>query len=177
MRRYVDRAKLEQFMHHIGARATSPGVVYLVGGATALLLGFREQTVDIDIKLDPEPGGIFHAIAELKERLGINVELAAPDQFIPPLPGWRDRSPLIRSDGPVQFRHYDFYSQALAKIERGHDLDLTDAASLVEAGKVDLSELIHLAKLIQSDLVRYPAINVEDFERQLLAFAGDRAKA
>src|SRR5438552_473799 len=95
MRHYVDRKKLEEFMRRLGRRATTPGTVYICGGSTALLLGFRSQTVDIDIKLDPEPGGVFEAIAELKESLGINVELASPDQFIPPLPGWRERSPLI----------------------------------------------------------------------------------
>ena len=64
MRGFLDREKLEAFMQAIGHRATTPGVVYLTGGATALLLGIREQTVDVDIKLDPEPGGVFQAIAE-----------------------------------------------------------------------------------------------------------------
>jgi hypothetical protein len=29
------------------------------------------------------------------ERLGFNVELASPPDFIPELPGWRERSPLV----------------------------------------------------------------------------------
>src|SRR5438270_9677044 len=95
MRRQVDRTNLERFMEELGKRASSRGTVYLTGGSTALLLGFRDQTVDIDIKLDPEPKGAFQAIAELKETLGINVELASPDQFIPPLPGWKERSQWI----------------------------------------------------------------------------------
>src|ERR1051325_4804685 len=95
MRRNVTSAKLEEFMQRLGRGAKSGGVVYITGGATALMLGMREQTVDIDIKLDPEPKGAFEAIAELKDSLEVNVELASPDQFIPPLPGWKERSPLI----------------------------------------------------------------------------------
>ena len=71
-------------MEEIAGAASSPGKVYLTGGATALLLGFREQTIDIDVKFDPEPSGVFPAIAALKERLDVNVELASPDDFIPP---------------------------------------------------------------------------------------------
>ena len=96
------------------------GRIYLVGGASAVLLGWRAMTVDVDLKLDPEPIGAFEAIAELKDSLDINIELAAPDQFIPALPGWRERSPFVARHGRVAFHHYDFYGQALGKIERGH---------------------------------------------------------
>ena len=105
----------------------TPGKVYLTGGATALLLGFRDQTIDIDIKLDPEPEGVFEAIARLKDRLDINVELASPDDFIPPAAGWREYSRHVASIGRLEFFHYDFALQALAKVERGHAQDLGDA--------------------------------------------------
>jgi len=62
------------------------------------------------------------------------VELASPDQFLPPLPGWQDRSPFIDAVGLVVFRHYDLYSQVLAKVERGHEQDLSDAAALMSRG-------------------------------------------
>ena len=54
----------------------------------------------------PEPRLYFSAaarIAGLKEALQLNVELAAPDQFIPPLPGWRERSEQILTAGQVEF--------------------------------------------------------------------------
>ena len=54
MRRKVTIATLKQFMQDLGAAARSPGKVYFTGGATALLLGFREQTIDVDLKLDPQ---------------------------------------------------------------------------------------------------------------------------
>src|SRR5688572_23862143 len=115
MRDAADKTKLLGFIEEIGRRARGPGRVYLVGGATSLLLGIREQTIDIDIKLAPEPPGVFEAIASLKERLGVSVELAAPDEFLPPLPDWEERSEFIARNGQVEFLHYDFYGQCLAK--------------------------------------------------------------
>jgi uncharacterized protein YycO len=50
MRGEADRAKLERLMAAIGERATGSGVIYLTGGATALLFGWRKATIDIDIK-------------------------------------------------------------------------------------------------------------------------------
>src|SRR3989442_14555350 len=97
MRQRVTPAKLQQFMQALASASQSPGKVYLTGGATALLLGFREQTIDIDIKLDPEPKGAFEAIAALKNRLNINVELASPDDFIPVPSDWPERGRHIES--------------------------------------------------------------------------------
>src|SRR5438105_4877402 len=97
MRRKVTRERLHQFMQELASSARSPGKVYFTGGATALLLGFRDQTIDIVIKLDPEPKGVFEAIAVLKNRLDVNIELASPDNFIPPVPDWRERSKHIAS--------------------------------------------------------------------------------
>src|SRR5438270_3534470 len=108
MRRKVTVAGLKEFMQELAAAARSPGKVYVTGGATALLLGFREQTIDIDLKLDPEPEGAFEAIALLKNRLNVNVELASPDDFIPADSCWRERSRPIASIGRVEFFHYDF---------------------------------------------------------------------
>src|SRR6266478_10203129 len=141
MRQKVTRAKLQQFMQALAAAARSPGKVYLTGGATALLLGFREQTIDVDIKLDPEPAGAFEAIAMLKNRLDLNVELASPDDFIPAAADWRERSRHIASIGRLQFFHYDFALQALSKLERGHEQDLADVMSLVRGGYVTAAEL------------------------------------
>src|SRR5438045_6952715 len=108
MRRKVTIETLNQFMRELAAAARSPGKVYFTGGATALLLGFREQTIDIDLKLDPEPQGVFEAIALLKNRLNLNVELASPDDFIPRTEDWRERSRHIASIGRVEFFYSDF---------------------------------------------------------------------
>ena len=144
MRREVDPARLQRLMEALGREATGEGAVYLVGGATALLHGWREQTIDVDLKLDPEPPGIFSAIRRLKDELDINVELAAPDDFLPALPGWRERSRFIARYGKVSFFHYDLYGQALAKIERGHSQDVGDVRAMLAAGLVEDAELRRL---------------------------------
>ena len=131
MRAETDRAKLERFMAALGERVSGAGTVYLTGGATALLQGWRKATIDVDIKPDPEPPGLFEAIPALKDELDINVELASPDQFIPPIPGWRERSVFIARHGSISYYHYDPYGQALSKLQRGHERDLADVRSLV----------------------------------------------
>src|SRR3989442_3571881 len=108
MRRKVTVQTLKEFMQKFASAARSPGKVYFTGGATVLLLGFREQTIDIDLKLDPEPEGAIEAIAVLKNRLNLNVELASPDDFIPAAGDWRERSRFIALVGRVEFFHYDF---------------------------------------------------------------------
>ena len=83
-RSLVDADRIVRLMEGIGRRATGHGRVYLVGGSSAVIVGWRTATVDADIKLDPEPTAVFEAIALLKDELDMNVELAAPDQFVPP---------------------------------------------------------------------------------------------
>src|SRR5205809_6049332 len=175
MRRKVTPETLKQFMHELAAAARSPGRVYFTGGATALLLGFREQTIDIDLKLDPEPKGAFEAIAALKDRLNLNVELASPDDFIPPAADWRERSRHIASIGQVQYFHYDFSLQALAKLERGHAQDLEDVASLLRGGYVTADELRTRFERIEPDLIRYPAIDPQQFRKKVMDFLKSRA--
>jgi hypothetical protein len=170
MRRKVTRATLEQFMQELAAAARSPGKVYFTGGSTALLLGFREQTIDIDLKLDPEPAGAFEAIAVLKNRLDLNVELASPDDFIPGAADWRERSRHIASIGPVEFFHYDFSLQALAKLERGHTQDLEDATSFLRGGFVSREELKSRLAQIEPGLLRYPAVDPQQFRKKVEDF-------
>lgn len=172
MRRKVTVETLNQFMKELAAATRSPGNVYFTGGATALLLNFREQTIDIDIKLDPEPQGAFEAIAVLKDRLNLNVELASPDDFIPRAADWRERSRHIASIGQVHFFHYDFALQALAKLERGHSQDLEDVACFVRGGHVSPDELRNRFAQIEPGLLRYPAIDPGEFKRKVIEFLG-----
>jgi hypothetical protein len=161
----ADKAKLEAFMEAFGKRVGGPGTIYLTGGATALLFGWREKTIDIDIKADPEPLGFFEAVAELKDSLDTNVELASPDLFIPELPGWRERSPFIQRSGQVEFRHFDFYSQVLAKLERGHERDLHDVREFQKQGLVESKKLLELFTQIRPLLKKFPAIDEPSFAK------------
>lgn len=170
MRSTADAARIRRFIEELGRRATGPGRVYLTGGGTAVLFGWRSTTVDVDLKLDPEPPGVFAAIQQLKDELDINVELAAPDQFIPPVPGWQARSMSIGAFGPVEFLHYDPVGQALAKIERGHARDLADVRAMIDRGLFDAAALATAFDEIRAELPRYPAVDERAFAEKVRAF-------
>ena len=170
MRRPVDADRLERFLTELGRAGRSEVRVYLTGGACAVLQGWRPSTLDIDLKLVPDSDALLQAIPRLKESLEINVELAAPDQFIPEVPGWQERSPLIRREGTVSYHHYDFVSQALAKLERGHTQDLADVAEMARRELIDPADLALRFDEIAPDLPRYPAIDPASFRRAVEQF-------
>lgn len=159
MRTLTDAAGVLAFMRRIGQASRGAGRVYLVGGSSAVLMGWRATTIDIDVKLDPEPAGAFEAIAEAKEVLNLNVETAAPDDFLPALPGWQERSRFIDRHGEVDFFHYDFYGQALAKIERGLEQDRADVEMMRRDGLIEPDQLRELFARIEPELIRYPALD------------------
>ena len=146
-------------MRAIAAVARAPGRIYLTGGASAVLRGWRDSTVDIDVKIVPESDAILRAIPDVKEKLQVNVELAAPSDFVPALPGWEDRSPFIAREGVIDFHHFDFYTQALSKLERAHRKDLADVESMVRDGLVDPQRLARLYDEVEPFLYRYPALD------------------
>ena len=170
MRHETQADDILRFMQRLGMAVREEGRVYFTGGVSAVLHGWREMTVDIDLRSDPEPGGFFEAIRTLKEQLEINIELACPSDFIPVLPGWRERSVFIARHGPLDFYHYDFYSQALAKIERGHDRDLADVRRMLAAGLVGREKLGECFAEIRPALLRFPAIEPAAFARKVAAF-------
>ena len=173
MRAETDKAKLEAFMAALGRRVSGEGGIYLVGGATAVLQGWRPSTIDVDLKPDPEPAGLFEALAVLKDELDLNVELASPDQFIPPVPGWRERSLFIAQHGPVKFYHYDPYGQALAKLQRRHDRDLRDVRALWQTGLIETRRLRKMFGQIEPQLIRYPAIDPASFRAAVSEFCDE----
>jgi len=172
VREPVTADRIRGFFAALGAKARGDVRVYLTGGATAVLFGWRPSTVDLDLKFVPDSDAVLRALPELKDELHVNVELASPDQFIPELPGWQERSRFIAAEGTVSFFHYDPYAQALAKIERGHDQDLRDAREMVRRGLVDRQELHRLFQEIEPKLFRYPAIDPETFRRSVEGFLG-----
>ncbi|MEM9864122.1 MAG: DUF6036 family nucleotidyltransferase [Myxococcota bacterium] len=159
-------------MRALGSRSRGSGRVYLTGGATALLHGWREMTADIDIKLDPEPLGAFEAIAKLKNELDMNVELASPDLFIPPVPGWRQRSLFITREWDVEFYHFDPLSQALAKLSRGYERDVSDVHAMLAEGLFRRESLVEALESIESDLIRYPGLDAHRFRQRVMNFVG-----
>jgi hypothetical protein len=159
MRSNVDPQKIERLMKALGREARGSGCIYFTGGASALLIGWRSSTVDIDIRLDPEPPGIFQAIAKLKQELDINIELASPQDFLPTLPGWRDRSVFIGRQGEISFYHYDFTAQALSKLSRGYNRDIDDVRAMYEQKLFTLEILRNCFEEIEPELIRFPSLN------------------
>ena len=170
MRELADSRKVRAFVEELGRACTGPGRVYLVGGATAVLYGWRGTTVDIDLKLDPEPAGAFGAIRLLKEQLNVSVELASPDAFVPPIPGWQERSPVIDHVGLVEFRHFDLYTQAFAKIERGHERDESDVRAMIARGLVNPSKLRESIHRAIEQIERYPHLDATSLSAKVEAF-------
>lgn len=167
MRELADAERIGRLMRGLGAAADRETRIYFTGGATAVLLGWRPTTIDADILIVPESDRIFRAIPGLKEDLRINVELASPAHFIPELPGWRERSPLIAREGRVSFHHYDLYAQTLAKIERGHRQDLDDVREMLSRGLVEPDRLRGYYEQIEPQLHRFPALDPRSFRRSL----------
>jgi hypothetical protein len=165
VRELADSARIERFMQELGRATRVEGHVYLAGGATAVLHGWRESTIDVDIKLVPDRDEILRELPRLKEELSLNVELASPSDFIPLPKGWEERSPTIRKEGGLTFHHFDLVAQALAKIERGHDQDLDDVGKMVANGLVNPAEVRVQFEAIAPELYRFPSIDPAAFRR------------
>jgi hypothetical protein len=165
----VDAARVRELARRLGRIPTDRVRIYLTGGATAVLEGWRQSTIDIDVRFEPESDALLRELVAVKQRLDVNVELASPSDFIPELPGWRDRSPLVFREGNVDVHHFDPYSQALSKIERGFEHDLADVRAMIERGLVEPSRLAELYDAIEPQLYRYPAIDAAAFRRKVRA--------
>lgn len=151
-------------MEALGREARRDMRVYWVGGTTAVLLGWRPTTIDVDLVMQPEDDALLRAITRLKESLQLNVELASPADFIPVPPGWEDRSTFVVRVGRVSFYHYDLYAQALAKVERGHQQDLSDVQEMISRGLIDPAKALEYFGRIEPELYRFPAIHPPAFK-------------
>ena len=170
MREQTNKQKIDEFMRAMGRLARQDAQVYFTGGSTAVIYGWRDTTVDIDLCFRPDVDELFHALPALKEKLHINIELASPPDFIPEIPGWQERSIFIRREGKIDFFHFDPYSQALAKLERGFSKDIDDVESMERDGIIEKERLVKLFREIESRLYRYPAIDPASFANAVIQF-------
>ena len=168
MRSHTTAERIESLMNELGKAVRSTGRIYFTGGVSAVLLGWREMTIDVDLKADPEPMGFFECLPALKDRLDLNIELASPDQFVPALPSWQERSRFIAQHGLLAFYHYDFYGQALAKIERDHPRDRHDVGCMLRDGLVMRDRLKELFLSVEVQVLRYPAIDAPTLKQRVL---------
>lgn len=145
------------------ARTAPPGQsfqVFIVGGGTAVLEGWRAATVDADLFAEGE--AVFRDIQGIKDRLKLNIEFVRPEHFVPSLPGSADRHRFIERVGNVDFFHYDPYAQLLSKVVRGFRKDLIDAEHFVKSGMVEPDRFRELVRDIpEAAYARYPNLSRE----------------
>lgn len=173
MRPPVDSERIRALARALAEVAHEDVTLYLTGGATAVIEGWRPTTIDVDIRLEPDTDALMRRIVTAKSELDINVELASPPDFIPELPGWRERSPFVLREGRITVRHFDLYSQALSKIERGFAKDLDDVAAMIGAALIDPTRLEELFEEIEAALHRYPAIDAGAFRHSVRRALGE----
>lgn len=159
MRPPVDERRLLAFLGEVSRSAREPLRLYLTGGSSQVLRGLRNSTIDIDLTFEPENDQILRTMVQLKDSMDINVELVSPAHFVPPLPGWRDRCEPAMQLGRLTVLHFDPYTQALSKLERGHARDMADVQSLVQQGIIEPKRLLSLFAEVRDELFRYPAID------------------
>jgi hypothetical protein len=174
MREELTRERLISLMKELARTAPKRGTyrVYLVGGGTAVYLGWRRSSVDVDLFSDQDV--VFRHIQEIKERLNINIEFVRPEDFVPPLKGTADRHVFIDSVGPIMFYHYDPYAQLFSKVVRGFQRDLDDALEFVRNGMVDYKRFRSLVAAIPDCMyARYPNLSRAGVEKAIEAFIAE----
>ena len=125
---------------------------------------------------DPEQDDVLRALPRIKDDLQINVELASLRRSLASLrrssPSGRleERSPSAGREGRLTFKHFDLYSQALAKLERGHIQDLDDVHAVLERGLVEADRLRNAFAEIEPQLYRFPAVDPADYKERVDEF-------
>lgn len=174
MRDDVTHERLLALMREI-ARTAPRGKayrVYLVGGGTAVLVGWRSTSIDADLFAPDE--SVFRDVQGIKERLNLNIEFARPEHFVPALPDSESRHVFIEAMDRVTYYHYDPYAQVLSKIVRGFERDLDDARQFLRAGMVDAGKLLQLVQQIPaSEYAKYPNLSPESVEQAVGDFVSD----
>lgn len=176
MRRQLTRETMQELMRELARTAPSGERyrVFVVGGGTAVLEGWRPATIDADLYAEDE--AVFRHVQEIKDRLRLNVELTRPEHFVPPLEGSADRHVFIDRVGDVEFYHYDPYAQLLSKVVRGFRKDLLDAERFVRSGMVDPDRFRELVREIpDTAYARYPNLGPDAVLAAVEEFLSDLA--
>jgi hypothetical protein len=178
MRQNVDRQKIEHFLVQVG-RTRQLGRLYLTGGAALVHRGIRPgQTLDIDLHVTVDPANLIAQIAQLKQKLNINIEFSAPGDFIPLPAQWETRSQFIKRYDQVDVFYFDWYSIVLSKMQRGGRQDIIDTQLLVKQGFVDVKELDLLYQDVLNKIGKapydrlFPNLSQEQFALRYQAVRG-----
>ena len=144
LRQPVSRERIEGFLRWLGNHYRHPARLYLVGGTTVVYEGLRRQIMDIDLAIEVSAGNhgeLLTVLREARDTFDINIEEAAPWDFIPLPAGYADRHQFVGRYGEVDVFHFDLYSMALSKIERGRKQDQLDVIALLKSDRLKWDRL------------------------------------
>lgn len=139
LRRPVDRLLIERFLRDVGEQYRRRARLFLVGGTTLVYEGLRQRTLDVDLAIEvanADHGDLLAALRAVRQALDINVEEASPGDFIPLPAGYANRHIYVGTFGQIDVFHFDLYSVALSKVERGRVGDLKDVVLLLHSGRI-----------------------------------------
>ena len=69
MREAADTDRIRRLARELGRVVTAGTRMYLTGGATAVLEGWRDSTVDVDVRFEPDSDAALTCIRDLEEEL------------------------------------------------------------------------------------------------------------
>ncbi len=140
----VDAGRVLAFLRQLGECYRHPGIVYLVGGSSLLLLAAKTTTADIDIQfVVPNEGHteFIRCLRQISREMGIPIEQASPAEFVPLPAGYEERRHFVGHFGLLDVFHFDFYSVALSKLLRGSEKDYGDLISMLRGHVIDMASL------------------------------------
>jgi hypothetical protein len=103
-----------------------------------------QQTFEVDIVIEVAAGirqELIVALRAIRDLLRVHFREAAPGDFIPLPSGYADRHEFIGRFGQVDVFHFDWYSNALGKVERGRQQDLMDVIAMLRHGRIGWDRL------------------------------------
>ena len=166
----VDARTLETFLQRLGQCFHHQATLYLVGGTSLLLAAGKMSTFDIDVQFQTENqhhSEFIRCLRTVSREMGIPVELASPEQFIPLPAGFQDRRKFVGRYGSLDVFHFDFYSIALAKVHRGNEKDFDDVVRMVQTGLISITALESYLEQILPEYEFYqPSADPATFRRK-----------
>lgn len=170
----VDAASVLDFLQRLGKCYRHAGVLYLVGGSSLLLVAAKQSTADIDLKIEipnEHHTEFMRCLRQLSLEMRLPIEQASPDEFLPLPLGYQDRRRYIGRYGGLEVFHFDFYSVALGKLQRGNDKDYADVISMVKLGVIDQPSLEGYFQEVLPKVEDYSLrASRRDFERKFALF-------
>jgi hypothetical protein len=132
LRDAADADRIRRLAQELGRSVPAGTRMYLTGGVTAVLEGWRQSTVDVDVRFEPDSDAALRRLASLKEELSANVELESPLDFLPPLANWQDRCRFRFRESNLEVFDFDPTLCRFPAVDPGRLREAVE--SLAEAG-------------------------------------------